>query len=178
MAILTMAILTMTILTMAILTMAMLTYYGNPARTSTTQAFTQHNPQPCLTADDVEGIATLYPDCSDHGISQVVCHKVSHNIGVVRIAVYVLVPMVITLIVMMCCAGYMNEHNNEDAEDAHIELTLMRKENKKLRRAGTRRRGSAPAGGAHCTSSHNGTNLVAPSELPPARSQEHHDVEA
>jgi hypothetical protein len=168
---------------MAILTMAKLTM-ATPARNSATQAFTQHNPQPCLTADDVEGIATLYPDCSDHGISQVVCHKVSHNIGVVRIAVYVLVPMVITLIVMMCCAGYMNEHNNEDAEDAHIELTLARKENRKLRRAsraGTHRRGSVPAGGAHCTSAHSGTNLVAPSELPPlmpARSQEHHDVEA
>ena len=160
-------------------------YYGHPARNSTVQAFTQHNPQPCLTADDVEGIATLYPDCSDHGISQVVCHKVSHNIGVVRIAVYVLVPMVLTLIVMMCCAGYMNEHNNEDAEDAHIELTLARKENKKLRRAGTHRRGSAPAGVAHCPSSQNGcshtrSHMVAPSELPPlmpARSQEHHDVQ-
>ena len=58
------------------------------ARDSATQAFTQHNPQPCLTADDVEGIATLYPDCSEHGISRVVCHKVRHNIGVVRIAVH------------------------------------------------------------------------------------------
>ena len=145
------------------------------------QAFTQHNPQPCLTADDVEGIATLYPDCSEHGISRVVCHKVRHNIGVVRIAVYVLVPMVLTLLVMMCCAGYMNEHNNEEAEEAHVELTLAREENKKLRRAGTHPRGSAPAGAAHCTSSHNGSNMVAPSELPPlmpARGQEHRDVEA
>ena len=157
----------------------------NPNRNpNPNQAFTQHNPQPCLTADDVEGIATLYPDCSEHGISRVVCHKVRHNIGVVRIAVYVLVPMVLTLLVMMCCAGYMNEHNNEEAEEAHVELTLAREENKKLRRAGTHPRGSAPAGAAHCTrgtSSHNGGNMVAPSEPPPlmpARGQEHRDVEA
>ena len=33
-------------------------------RNSVMEAFTQHNPKACLTADDLEGIATLYPDCA------------------------------------------------------------------------------------------------------------------
>ena len=45
---------------------------GYPVRNAIMEAFTQHNPQPCLLPDDVEGIATLYPDCSGHAISQVV----------------------------------------------------------------------------------------------------------
>ena len=49
-------------------------------RNSIMKAFTQHNPQPCLTRDDVEGIATLYPDCSAQGISQSVCHKARRDI--------------------------------------------------------------------------------------------------
>ena len=70
--------------------------------------------------------------------------------------------------VMMCCAGYMNEHNNEDAEDAHVELILARKEAKKLRSlAGAQQEsseGPSPAGGG---SSRDHGNMVAPAELQP-----------
>ena len=69
---------------------------------------------------------------------------------------------------MMCCAGYMNEHNNEDAEDAHVELILARKEAKKLRSlAGAQRESSEgpdPAGGG---SNRDHGNMVAPAELQP-----------
>lgn len=36
---------------------------GYLVRSSVMETFTQHNPKPCLTADDVEALLTLYPDC-------------------------------------------------------------------------------------------------------------------
>lgn len=149
---------------------------GYPLRNAIMEAFTQHNPMPCLTRDDVEGVATLYPDCSDHGISEVVCHKVRHNIGTVRIAVYVLVPMLITLVVMMCCAGYFHSYHEEEAEEAIVGLAVAKKENKKLRaqlkklggRAGPSSPGSHdPHGRSHAGYYGRGPgHLVAPSEFP------------
>ena len=59
--------------------------------------------------DDVEALATLYPDCSGQGVSAAVCHKVNHNIGVVRIAVYVLVPTILALLVMETYEGNIRE---------------------------------------------------------------------
>ena len=39
-----------------------------------------------------------------------VCHKVNHNIGIVRVSAYVLVPIIITLVVMM---AYAPTHSQE-----------------------------------------------------------------
>ena len=47
----------------------------------------------------MEALATLYPDCSGQSLSVVTCHKVAHNIGIVRVAVYVLVPMLVSMFV-------------------------------------------------------------------------------
>ena len=45
-------------------------------RNSMMEALTQHNPKACLADDDVEALATLYPDCSATSMSVAVCHKV------------------------------------------------------------------------------------------------------
>ena len=52
-------------------------------RPSIMKAFTQHNPRVCLSADDLEALNVLYPDCS-HAITTPVCYKFEHNIGYVR----------------------------------------------------------------------------------------------
>ena len=49
----------------------------------------------CLSDDDLEALNTLYPDC-DGGVTLIpdACHKSSLNIGVVRVFVYLLIPLV------------------------------------------------------------------------------------
>ena len=83
------------------------------------QAFTQHNPKPCLTADDVEALTMLYPDCSEAtAISQVVCPKVNHNIGLVRMAVFVLFPLMINLICIVIFNSIMHHYINKELSHA------------------------------------------------------------
>ena len=71
----------------------------------------------------------------------------------------------------MCCAGYMNEHNNEEAEDAHVELIEVREANRKLKREARKLKKEAlrgaPTPAARAASDYHG-NMVAPAELPPA----------
>jgi len=62
------------------------------------EARTQHNPSSCLFDDDLEALATLYPDCGDFALTAAVCHENAWNLGYVRIAVYVLMPLVFTLL--------------------------------------------------------------------------------
>ena len=59
-----------------------------PSREAQMQAFTQFNPQPCLRQDDIEGLAVLYPDCSEVAMYGNVCHIVDLNIGWVRDATW------------------------------------------------------------------------------------------
>ena len=106
---------------------------GYAIRDAIMHAFTQHNPRACLTPDDVEGIATLYPDCSDRGVTEVVCHKVARNIGRARIAVYVLVPMLITLMIMLACASYFHSYHEEEAEEAEERVLRLEEENAALK---------------------------------------------
>lgn len=67
-------------------------------RESIMWSFTQHNPRVCLEQDDLDALNTLYPTC-EHAMQQPVCFKSSHNIGWVRLGVYVLVPILIALVV-------------------------------------------------------------------------------
>ena len=61
-------------------------------------AFTQHNPSVCLTADDLDALHTIYPDCErPQGMQKVICFKSQHNIGLVRVGVYVLIPALCAL---------------------------------------------------------------------------------
>ena len=106
---------------------------GYAIRDAIMHAFTQHNPRPCLTADDVEGIATLYPDCSNQGVTEVVCHKVAHNIGRARIAVYVLVPLLITLLFMLACASYFHAYHEDESEKLEEDKQRLEDENAALK---------------------------------------------
>lgn len=91
----------------------------------------QNNPRPCLEDDDVEGLATLYPDCSGQSLSVAVCHKVNHNIGIVRVSAYVLVPIIVALVVMMACAAYIADHHEAEAEEMREELQQLKLKMKK-----------------------------------------------
>merc|ERR1712227_185695 len=69
-------------------------------RPSIMMAFTQHNPTVCLSQDDVEALHVLYPDC-DAAISEPVCFKFKHNIGWVRLGIYVGFPVLLCLLLLM-----------------------------------------------------------------------------
>ena len=56
------------------------------------EAFTQFNPRVCITEDDLEALNTLYPDCSHALTGSPVCFKSDHNIGWVRLAVWLGTP--------------------------------------------------------------------------------------
>ena len=98
-------------------------------RNSVMEAFTQHNPKPCLKPDDVEAIATLYPDCSGEGttITTPVCHKVQHNIGWVRITVYVLCPLIITFLCVISCSSIVHSYQKDELEKARAKLLKAEK---------------------------------------------------
>ena len=82
---------------------------GYQIRNSVMEAFTQHNPKVCLSYDDVEAVATLYPDCSGATSASVpVCHKVNHNIGLVRIVFYILVPAFLFLVCIIIFDSIVN----------------------------------------------------------------------
>ena len=69
-----------------------------PTRDAQMEAVTQHNPRTCLFSDDLEALAVLYPDCDqDLGLFEAVCHQVDLNLGIARIAAYVLIPAAIAL---------------------------------------------------------------------------------
>ena len=80
-----------------------------PVVDSQMEAIAQFNPRTCLTDDDLDGLSVLYPDCSDISLSVNVCHKVQHNIGSVRVAVYVLGPLIIALLCVMLFNSIMHE---------------------------------------------------------------------
>jgi len=46
---------------------------ASPPLPTMTSMFFERPQRPCLSADDVEGLATLYPDCSPQAITRVVC---------------------------------------------------------------------------------------------------------
>ena len=58
-------------------------------------------PTVCLTADDLDGLYRLYPDCALRP-TEPVCFKASHNIGLVRLGVYVLIPIILALVLSTC----------------------------------------------------------------------------
>ena len=63
-----------------------------PSSPSIMEAFTQFNPRVCITEDDLEALNTLYPDCSHALTGSPVCFKSDHNIGWVRLAVWLGTP--------------------------------------------------------------------------------------
>ena len=78
---------------------------GEITKPSVMHSLTQHNPTVCLTADDLDGLYRLYPDCALRP-TEPVCFKASHNIGLVRLGVYVLIPIILALGLSTCLGAY------------------------------------------------------------------------
>lgn len=93
-------------------------------RPSIMKALTQHNPRVCLSQDDLEGLNVLYPDCS-HAISEPVCDKVEYNIGWVRLSVWLVVPILISLALMLCIFATTSHHQNKRL-DEQVKLRMKR----------------------------------------------------
>jgi len=89
---------------------------GYLVRGAQMQAQTQHNPQPCLTEDDLEGLQVLYPDCSLSSLSSPVCHTVQINLGNVRVGVYLLIPFGLALITVIAFSGYTQSQQRKDSD--------------------------------------------------------------
>lgn len=86
-------------------------------RPSIMKAFTQHNPRVCLSADDLEALNVLYPDCS-HAITTPVCYKFEHNIGYVRLGVWVLFPTLLAMLAMLLISGYLSHKQQQSLDTA------------------------------------------------------------
>uniref|UniRef100_A0A7S3AEA7 Uncharacterized protein n=1 Tax=Haptolina ericina TaxID=156174 RepID=A0A7S3AEA7_9EUKA len=96
-------------------------------RDSVMEAFTQNNPSVCLAQDDLEAIHTLYPDC-ELSVTEVVCYKVNLNLGIVRIAVYVLGPLLIIFGVVVLMQAVIQNHNREEIKEQKVMIKEHRKE--------------------------------------------------
>mmetsp|Transcript_48604 Transcript_48604/g.127008 ORF Transcript_48604/g.127008 Transcript_48604/m.127008 type:complete len:663 (-) Transcript_48604:239-2227(-) len=93
-----------------------------PTRDAQMEARTQHNPRTCLTNDDLEALAVIYPDCDDHAaMFAAVCHEVNLNIGIVRLAVWILIPSIIALFVVITLSSIV--HAFERREKARLMAT-------------------------------------------------------
>jgi hypothetical protein len=117
---------------------------GYPVRNSLMEAFTQNNPKPCLTPDDVEALTVLYPDCEEAtALSDVVCPKVNHNLGLVRIGLNVFLPMLICLIFIVTFNTIIHKFQQSEM-DALIKEHA--KEKKKMKRQASMEKKAAPLG--------------------------------
>ena len=62
------------------------------------ESFTTHNPSVCLQQDDYEALLTLYPYCGFVPPTPK-CEKADRNIGLLRMAVFVMGPLLIALVI-------------------------------------------------------------------------------
>jgi len=60
---------------------------------------------------------TLYPDCT-HAVTVPVCYKTQHNIGWVRLGVWILVPTIIALLMMLLISGYLSRKQQQSLDHA------------------------------------------------------------
>ena len=94
-------------------------------------SFTQHNPRPCLLEDDLDALHALYPDCG-HRPTEVVCHKTAHNIGFVRLGVYFLMPMMLSLLCAVVIGFITQRHQ---LRRLHSATRLIRQQSMQMRTA-------------------------------------------
>jgi len=97
--------------------------YGYVYRGSVMEAFTQHNPRACLTEDDVEALSTLYPDCVNSTSKRggvVTCDIVNHNIGLVRMTVFVVFPMLFAFVFIVLFSSFIHCYKADELEEARI----------------------------------------------------------
>ena len=89
-------------------------------------AFTQNNPSVCLAHDDLEAIQTIYPDCLTSSTTPV-CYRVNLNLGIVRIASFVLLPLIIVLLLVLTMQSIIQYHNREELREHKQELKARQK---------------------------------------------------
>jgi len=82
-------------------------------RPSIMESFTTHNPNVCITQDDLEAVNTLYPVCTG-AIVTPVCDKSDLNIGQLRMVSYVIFPGVVGL--LLSILFHTSVHSKKEAE--------------------------------------------------------------
>jgi len=90
-------------------------------RASIMEAFTAHNPQVCLTPDDLEGLNVLYPVCTGRDMTRNnaerwTCAKSKLNIGWVRVLVWIFCPVAIILFFVVLLLSRLKFHQEEKME--------------------------------------------------------------
>ena len=114
------------------------------------EARTQHNPLSCLMQDDIEGISVLYPDCGEYPINgEGICHNVNMNIGLVRIAVYILLPSIISLLFVVACSTVIHAFERREKERLAASAAKHKENAKKEGVLGKKRVAAAKAAHHH-----------------------------
>ena len=96
-------------------------------RNSIMEAFTEHNPKVCLTADDLEALNVLYPVCTGRAMVTTTettwnCGKSKQRIGWVRVLVYIFIPIIFILMFQMLILSRLEYH--EEAKIKKLEDTI------------------------------------------------------
>lgn len=96
------------------------------------------NFQVCLQQDDIEALQTLYPDC-ELRIARPICYKTQHNIGWVRILVYILLPTLACVVAIVVLGQLCQRHQrrrlraaNSLVQSVTIRVEGLERENLRL----------------------------------------------
>ena len=90
---------------------------GYYVRNSVMEAFTQHNPRPCLTDDDVEALAVLIPIA--HPPRSLKTFATGQPFGrLVRLAAYVLTPILIALFCILIFSSMVHRYQRDELREA------------------------------------------------------------
>lgn len=102
-----------------------------PAETIMKQ-FTQHTPHACLSEDDVQGLAFLYPSCHQSvGVPR--CQRYTRNIGWFRLTMSVAVPVLVALTVTLLMGQYVRRRYRTQVADMRIAIKAMAKDLERIR---------------------------------------------
>lgn len=95
-------------------------------------AFTQNPSEVCLTADDLDGLNFLYPVCENAQVPPAVCYKSERNIGWLRFAVWVITPLLFTMVSLLCVVNVIKRRQERKMGAFTHKLQKMEKRNAKL----------------------------------------------
>lgn len=83
--------------------------------------FTQNSPHGCLAPDDLTGLNYLYPTC-DGALDVVRCNTQQSNVGWLRLAFAIFVPMFVALSVTLLLTFYAKRRNGDRIREMHAQL--------------------------------------------------------
>ena len=86
----------------------------------------------CLTADDLLGLNYLYPVCTHAMPPPASCYKSERNIGWLRFALWVLLPVLVALLLLLCFVGVAKRHQVSKLGKFAIEMDKLKEYNLKL----------------------------------------------